>query len=281
MNDKFYGLFKKKVYDESGLHFPKGSRVLLEGVVRRRMEEKGLKDGYRQYYELIERDDGELKELLEMMTVNLTYFFRGHYFFDMVKGLIREVIIGREGGGVPLKILSVGCSTGEEVYSIGMTVLDIFRETGYWTELDVLGVDMNLKVLDIARGGYYGREKIIEQVPKRYIEEYFIEEGEYYVVGEELRSACHFRKYNLKMDSIFEGEYGKEGKVDMIFCRNVMIYFDQDMQEYLLDKLMGSSKSEGFLFLGSSESLYGLKTKYLLKIWNKNCFYYRLPKIDR
>ena len=272
MNDKFYGLFKKKVYDESGLHFPKGSRVLLEGVVRRRMEKKGLKDGYGQYYELIEEDGVELKELLEMMTVNLTYFFRGHYFFDMVKGIIREVIIHKEGGG-PLKILSVGCSTGEEVYSIGMTVLDLFRETGHWTELDLIGADLNLKVLDIARQGYYGREKIIEQVPKRYIDEYFIRHGEYYIVGEELRSACQFRRYNLKMDSIFEE------KVDMIFCRNVMIYFDQDMQEYLLDKLMGSSKSEGFLFLGDSESLYGLKTKYLLKIWNRNCFYYRLPKM--
>jgi len=298
--------FRRLVYDKSDLYFADKKLVFFERRLRERLMALGLAD-YEDYCALLARDPLELGMLVQDLTTNKTHFFRDRAQFRALRdtvlpGLVeaRNLDVMRTwGSGAPssapgrnpamsIRIWSSGCSTGEEAYSIAFMLLDTVRYPRAW-DLEVLATDINRAVLDTARRGVYGDDAVRELEPD-VRDRYMRHGGDGWKVRDDARSAVAFREGNIKELS---GPGGRRTLVvsdpagrsvrrdlteyfDVIFCRNVMIYFDRDAQQRLVDALYGCLKPGGFLFTGDSEPLH-LFSHGFTRAHSGEALYYRKP----
>jgi chemotaxis protein methyltransferase CheR len=202
---------------------------------------------------MITKDREEMKSFLDSITTNLTRFFRNQAQFDALENyVIPELIkLKKPGGNNTIKIWSAGCSTGEEPYTIAMLLTKILSPP--W-KYEIMASDISLKCLMTAKEGFYAENRIVG-VPDDYLKKYFekIEGG--YRVNQDIKSKIRFDYHNLKNDS------GQRG-FDVIFCRYVIIYFDEAAQAAVINRFWDSMASKSFLFIGHSESLFGMQTKF-------------------
>jgi len=251
-NDADFDMYRTLIYNESGITFTPTNRSILESRLKEKLRERGI-DSVRTYYSKITGDREEMKSFLDSITTNLTRFFRNQPQFDAFEHyVIPELMkIKKVTGSNTIKIWSAGCSTGEEPYTISMMLSKIL--TPPW-RFEILASDISLKCLMTAKEGFYAGNRI-EGIPDEYLHRYFdkIEDG--YKVNEEVRSKIRFDYHNLKNDS------GQRG-FDVVFCRNVIIYFDEAAQTAVINRFWDAMASKSFLFIGHSESLFGMATKF-------------------
>jgi chemotaxis protein methyltransferase CheR len=205
------------------------------------------------YYSLIRSDEGELKVLLDSVTTNLTRFFRNKAHFQSFEYFVVPDILAKkkERRETSLRIWSAGCSTGEEPYSLAIVLQEIVpREV----KIEVIASDLSLKSLMAAKEGYYPETRVGD-VPKRYLDKYFEKVSGGYKICDSTKKLITFDYHNLKFDS------GQEG-LDIIFCRNVIIYFDEAAQKAAIEKFWNALAWDAYLFIGHSESLFGMNTKF-------------------
>jgi len=256
LNDTDFGQFRTLIYNESGIHFTPTNRSILESRLKERLRETGV-DSPRTYFGMITRDEEELKNFLDSVTTNLTRFFRNQAHFDALeKFVIPELLKIKKGtANTHFKVWSAGCSSGEEPYSIAMLLAEILPP--HWN-FDIVASDISLKSLVEGKRGFYSDTRIVG-VPDSYVRKYFqkVENGSSggYQIKPEIMSKIRFDYHNLQHDSGLRN-------VDVVFCRNVIIYFDEAAQTSVMKRFWDVMAPKSFLFIGHSESLFGMDTKF-------------------
>jgi chemotaxis protein methyltransferase CheR len=279
--------FQELIYKQSSLWFSPYRLNNLEMQILERVKIRDLLS-FEDYLQLLQEDFEEFDTLIEGITTKETYFFR---LPDQFKALVRHVIPKLEEGlskeaqrliveegwsgprKVPLRIWSAGCSTGEEPYSIAMTLMDSLKYPRAW-KIEILATDISREAVNIASNGFY-ETNILKKVPILYQKKYMKRVNNGAVIMSDLSEKISFRIFNLcnlnpkkeGTSSFMQLDGGEENlnlfeRFDMVFCRNVMIYFDFQAQQQLVDNLYACIKPGGYLFTGDAE---------LIRIY-KHCF---------
>jgi chemotaxis protein methyltransferase CheR len=268
-----FRLLRDVIYDYCGIFFEDDSGYLIQRRLWPRVEALSLTD-FDDYYRFLrsaspEARRAELEEIVERVTTNETYFFRESYQLDAFRLEILPDLFSRRPRGKRLTVWSAGCASGEEAYTIAILI----QETGLFAdwEVRVFGSDISRKVLQIARKGIYGRASF-RSTEQRLQRRYFRELDGKHQVRDELKQQVSFGQINL----FDEPMTMLVGDVDVIFCRNVLIYFDQASRRRVIDTLYRKLTKGGYLLLGHSESLINLTTAFEL-VHLKNDMVYRKP----
>ncbi len=270
-NDIFR-LIRDYIRDYCGMFFDDKSKHTLERRLNRRLNIHHIKD-FREYYRLLMYDkdrDKELQIIMDILTVNETYFFREE---SQLKTLHKEILpeIKKKNRGIKkINMWSAGCSTGEEPYSIAMIVLEN-KEFDDW-EVNIIGSDISQRVLSVAREGIY-KKNSFRNAEYYYIRKYFKEQqnGDR-KISDRAKNLVNFNCLNL-LDPF---KIKLIGKLDVIFCRNVLIYFDKDSRKKVIESFFNMLSDGGYLILGHTESLINVSTAFTLKHL-KNDLVYQKP----
>jgi chemotaxis protein methyltransferase CheR len=266
-----FRLIRDIIKDYCGLYFDDCSRYLLEKRLSRRIRNHHLSD-FREYYRFIrydKRSEEELAEIMDVLTVNETYFFREQNQLRAFSEEILEELKDTNRDRKSLRIWSAGCSTGEEPYSIAMLISEKKFFDGW--DIEIYGSDINQRVLQTARRGVYRRNSFRTADPY-FISKYFKEEDSSYRICDPIRRHIHFSYLNL-LDP-FKARF--LGKMDIIFCRNVLIYFDNASRRRVIENFHDRLVDGGYLLLGHAESLINISTAFKLKHL-KNDMVYQKP----
>ncbi len=220
-------------------------RLLIEARMYSVLSEKKI-SSFTEYLSLIRRDGSELNTMLNKLTTNHTYFMREKSHFDFLKNVILPQQ-ERTNRMRSLRIWSAGCSTGEEAYTAVMTMRDYFGPNSGW-DYRMLATDLSTHVLEAARAGVYAPESL-KNIPPAWERLYFKRSGDAYLLSDEIKREVFFKRLNLMDDFRFRNPF------DLIFCRNVMIYFKQETKDKLVRKFCDVLKPGGYLFIGHSETI--------------------------
>lgn len=259
LTDREFLLFRELIYRETGITLSDKKKKLIVARLSKRLRALGLESftGYYQYLRESPDADNEIVNLINRVTTNKTDFFREMHHFDfLLQDLFpRMAAEGRKTGSRRLRIWSAGCSSGEEPYSLAMTALEAFKKERGW-DIRILATDLDTEILQKAIAGSYPAQALAP-VPRDYVSRYFFRAGENYVVGDACKSIVAFRKLNL-----INGTFPMKHPFDIIFCRNVIIYFDAKTKDALLKRYHSHLKNDGHMFIGHSESLMHMKDKF-------------------
>jgi len=243
--------FKDLVYKESGICFNVVNKVVLESRIEISMKENEILS-IKDFYSFISEDKINLYKFLDKITTNLTKFFRTESHFEVLKDILLPKLL-KDRLNFKIKIWSAGCSTGEEAYSIAITCLETFGMAEQ--NFHVFASDLSLKSLIKARDGRYSKDKV-DNVPLDYLSKYFdkTDDGSY-LVKSFVRKLITFDFHNLI-------HIGTQRNMDIIFCKNVLIYFDSESQKLTVNRFYDILNRGGYLFIGHSESLFGMDTNF-------------------
>ena len=256
LRDTDFEKIRRLIHEKCGINLHEGKKELVSARLGKRLRE-GNFPSFAEYYRYVTSDEGtdELVVMIDCISTNLTYFFREDSHFSrlaaILPGMAKMAATGRFSP--KLRLWSAACSTGEEPYSLAITVRESLNKVP--VDVKILATDISTSVLKTAASGVYPEEKL-KNVPLSALRKYFQRgtgkwEG-YCRVKKELQDVVHFKRFNL-MEAPPEGIY-----FDIIFCRNVMIYFDKSTQDALVNRIYQCLVKGGYLFVGHSESLTGL-----------------------
>lgn len=266
-----FRLIRDIIKDYCGLYFDDTSRYLLEKRLSRRIRNHYLKD-FRDYYRFIRYDkraEEELTAIMDLLTVNETYFFREQNQLKAFSEEILEELKTVNSDRKTLRVWSAGCSTGEEPYTIAMLINERGHFNGW--DIEIHGSDINQRVLQTARRGVYRRNSFRTTEPY-FMSKYFIEEDGSFKISDAAKKHVNFNYLNL-LDP-FKSKF--LGKMDVIFCRNVLIYFDNASRRRVIENFHDRLVDGGYLLLGHAESLINISTAFTLKHL-KNDMVYQKP----
>jgi chemotaxis protein methyltransferase CheR len=253
MDDSEFEDFRKLIHESIGISLSLQKKQLLMTRLYRRMHQLGI-NSYGEYWAHVLNDEtgSEMVLLLNAVSTNKTDFFRENDHFTFLKNEVYPQLQKQQ----TIRIWSCACSSGEEAYTIAMTLLDAFDGVLGGRDAKILATDISTRMLDKAEQGQYSVNQlplIPEVLRNRYCQILPETNGEMFQVSNKLKALIRFRRLNLIQ------EYPLRTQFDFIMCRNVMIYFDRDNQEKLIERLSGYIKPGGYLFVGHSESLIGLQ----------------------
>lgn len=273
MSAEEFRLFRDFIYQHCGISFNEDSKFLLEKRLGKRLQFHRL-NNFKDYYYLLRYNkvkDQELTEVINIITTNETYFYREDFQLKtFTDEILPEVVVRKEAAGdeKKLRIWSAGCSTGEEPYTIAMLLLDR-PEYRDW-QIEIVGTDISHRVLQLARKGVYGQAsfRTTEEAVTR---KYFTETGGKQRINDEVKNLVSISHLNL-FDS---PRVSLLGRMDVIFCRNVIIYFDIAAKKRVIDSFYQRLRPEGFLLLGHSESLMNITSAFALRHFVNDMVYQR------
>lgn len=261
ISDDEFRLLREFIHLHTGIALSEHKRALVCSRLAKRLRFHGLRH-YSEYYSLLTQGDPKGHELVSMInciTTNKTDFFREQHHFNFLKEILIPAYLRNQNRVRPMRIWSAASSTGEEAYSIAMTVLEAMLSC---TELDVriLATDIDTDVISRAQNGIYTLEQA-KQIPPALLHRYFLKgqgthEG-YVMVKPVLKNLIQFNWLNLLNDP-----WPMHERFDVIFCRNVLIYFDKPTQQKLFQRMGNALKKDGYLMLGHSEAMHGLVHKF-------------------
>jgi chemotaxis protein methyltransferase CheR len=259
-SDRDFERFSRMIYAKCGIHLKPHKKNMLEARLRKRLRRLGI-ETFAEYADFVFSDEGhavELVPLIDEVTTNKTDFFREKTHFDFLLGGGIEDLTQRYGAGTdrPLRVWSAGCSSGEEPYTLAMTLSEHRERVGGEYEFSILATDISTRVLERARLGIYPEEKIepvAEPLRRKYLLRSKDRERGQVRIAPTLRARVRFQRLNF-MDE----DWGLREAFDLLFCRNVLIYFDRATQLALLQRFCRQLPPGRLLFLGHSESLHGL-----------------------
>ena len=268
--DDVFRLLRDFIHDYCGIYFDDGSKFLLERRLNRRLEQHQLKT-FEEYYHYLRYDrrrEEELVVLIDNLTTNETYFFRESAQLAAFSGEILPELREHKAGRRSLRIWSAGCSTGEEPYTIAILLL----ESGDWWrdwQVEIMGSDINQRVLHTARKGVY-KKGSHRATPPEMLRKYFIDEGKGdYRILDSVRELVSFSCVNL-LDP-YKTSLIRD--IDVIFCRNVIIYFDREAKKKVIESFHEKLREGGFLLLGHSESLINISSAFTLRTLKNDMVY--------
>ncbi len=243
------------VYENCGIVFKDSNLSVLISRLTTKLKEKEVDS--RRYLALLKEDKNELASFIDFVTTNFTSFFRNPRHFEILSEVVLPELEKRNSSSRSIKIWSAGCATGEEPYSIMMVVYHYFNRHNLFASgwnFSVIASDISLESLFTAKEAKFP-ERSVQKIEKPYLDKYFMEIDNSFLVKEEYKKWVKFDYHNLIYDNGIRD-------IDITFCRNVLIYFDEDVQKKVMSNIYLSMKEDGFLFLGHSESLIGLFEGY-------------------
>jgi chemotaxis protein methyltransferase CheR len=244
ISDQEFAKFQRFIFDAAGITMSAAKKALVTGRLAKRLHHHQL-DSYADYFQLLSsgKAPGEVQAAVDLLTTNETYFFREPKHFDLLRRLATEA----KSRGQPLRVWSAASSSGEEVYSIAMVLEDCLP--GQW---ELIGSDISTRVLERARRGHYPMERATH-IPPAYLKRFCLrgtgDQAGTLLVEKSLRQRIKFVQVNLNE------ALPQLGNFDLIFLRNVMIYFNADTKRQVVSRLVGALKAGGYFLIGHSESL--------------------------
>ena len=243
LKDHEFTLFQEFIYDTAGISLSEAKKALVSGRLAKRLRELGV-SSYGDYFKLLKTAaSNELQMAVDLLTTNETFFFREPKHFDF----LRAQVLPTWGTG-QRRVWSAASSSGEEAYTLAM-ILAEHCPSDLW---EIVGTDISLRMVNKARSGHYPMERA-ESIPRNYLNKYCLkgtgsQEGTF-LIDSSLRSRVQFNHANLKMD------LSQFGLFDVIFLRNVLIYFDMETKQQVVSKLLRQLKPGGYIIVAHSESL--------------------------
>jgi chemotaxis protein methyltransferase CheR len=247
----------KLIYRESGNVLPPSKAMLVYSRLARRLRDRNI-GTFSDYISLLRQDDVERRTAVGLLTTNHTYFFREDHHFDHFRDHLRDGLIRRVKAGETIRFWSAGCSSGEEVYSLVFTLLGPERSTGLQLaqrKFAFLASDLTDSVLDTGRAGIYPKVAL-DPVPAALRSHWTKDAGDALQIADQVRNLVRFRRLNLLADWPFTKAF------NVIFCRNVMIYFDEPTKEQLVERMAECLEPGGYLYIGHSERLPGASGRH-------------------
>ena len=256
--DRDFQYLRQLVNRETGIVITAAKREMVYSRLSRRLRALSLTD-FEDYCRVLERDEqGELNAFINAITTNLTSFFREPHHFDHLQNIVVPDLLNKNAASRRIRIWSAGCSTGEEPYSIAIAMAEVLPDD--W-DCRILATDIDTDVLMKAERGIYPLERVAS-LPQSRLKRWFsrgsgTNQG-LTRVGPELREMITFRRLNLME------EWPVNGPIDVLFCRNVVIYFDKETQRSIFDKFAERMAENSRLFIGHSESLFKITNRFEL-----------------
>jgi len=248
LSDQEFKQFQSMIYDIAGISMSPAKKPLVSGRLAKRVKQHGF-GSYGDYFRALMKEESraELQVAVDLLTTNETYFFREPKHFDF----LRNHILPQHPAGKPFRVWSAASSSGQEPYSIAMTLADGLGDKPW----EVSASDISTRVLEKARGGHYPMEQT-KDIPQRYLSSYCLKgvgtQAGTFLVERGVRSRVNFMQINLNL------KLPKLGEFDLIFLRNVMIYFDVETKRQVVRRIIELLKPGGHLLIGHSESLNGV-----------------------
>ncbi len=261
LSKKDFMLFQTLLIDESGLYFDKDKSRSLQLALWERVQKRGH-GSYREYYNLLKfHPEGrlEISDLLDLITIGETYFFRNRPHFEALMKFVLPEIIRKKisSKNRSLRIWSAGCSRGDEPYSIAMAVMEVLPSYKNW-DISILGTDINKNALANAKEAVYGR-KDTSRLSGEYLDKYFQVRGTNYILDNSVKKLVRFESHNLASDPF---TIQQMRNLDIIFCRNVTIYFNFQTTKQITEKFYDCLSSNSYLFIGHAETLWQITNKF-------------------
>lgn len=262
-------ILSRYIYDISGIHIEASKAYLLETRLGRLLEAENCAS-YSEFYHKAKGDGSKTleKKILDAITTNETLFFRDSSPFDLLKYKILPEIIDRNTSksmAPPLRIWSAACSTGQEVYSIAIVIKELLGNTKM--NIQLTGTDLSDAAIKQASYGSYNKFEIERGLPRERLQQYFKANGSNWKIKDPIRAMVTFRKLNLMHP------FTAMGKFDIVFCRNVAIYFTLEDRKKLFAKIADVLEPDGYLIIGSTESLTGVCPRFVPKRHLKSIYY--------
>lgn len=266
-------LVSKYIYEISGISLDADKAYLIETRLNSMAEEQGCSS----YIELCRKAKSDLSKVLERkmvdeMTTNETLFFRDNSPFEMFRyKILPDLIDKRSGSGTGLlptnlRIWSAACSTGQEIYSISIVIKELLTDLKKYN-VRLMGTDISDQAIAKASYGQYNKFEIERGLDKDKLHKYFIPVDSSWKIKDDIRAMALFKKFNLM------GSFAGIGKFDVIFCRNVAIYFNLEDRKALFEKIADALEPDGYLVIGSTESLTGISSRFEPQRHLKSIFY--------
>jgi chemotaxis protein methyltransferase CheR len=259
ITDHDFSRFQKLICGSAGIYLCPAKKGLLEARLTRRLRELGLNSFAAYYQYVVEDTDGEeLITLLDRVSTNETHFFREPRQFEFLERQVFPDWAAKDTARLKsrrIRVWSAGCSTGEEPYSLAMILVEQFPASAGWA-IEILATDLSTRALDFARRAIWPIARA-EEIPSKYLTRFMLkgigaQEGKM-KAGSEIRSIVRFERLNLN-DEV----YSVSGLFDLIFCRNVLIYFDAQPRDRVIHRLLNHLATSGYLIVGHAESLIGI-----------------------
>ena len=259
MSDKDFNRLSKFIHESCGIKLPGAKKIMIEGRLRKRLRALGI-ESFRKYCDFLFSSagmDSEYIHMIDVVTTNKTDFFRepDHFEYLSRKALPELVRMKSSGARQKANVWSAACSTGEEPYTLAM-VLSEFSQACPGFDFSILATDISTAVLEKARAGIYDHDRVVPipmALRKKYLLKSREKERALVRITPELRNCVLFRRVNF-----LDAEYGINERMDVIFCRNALIYFDRPTQETIVNRFAQHLVRGGYLFVGHSESLHGM-----------------------
>ncbi len=260
------------IHDISGIHLDASKKYLLETRLSVIAEEQGC-NNYKELHQKAKRDARKLleKQIIDAISTNETLFFRDNGPFELLRHkILPELIDARTPKSprlkTPIRIWSAASSTGQEVYSIAIILKELLGDTSKYN-IKLLGTDISDAAVRQASMGKYNKFEIERGLPREKLNKYFTLSGGFWKIKDEIRIMANFRKLNLMLP------FAGLGKFDIVFCRNVAIYFTLEDRKKLFNKIADILEPDGYLIIGSTESLTGICPRFIPKRHLRSIYY--------
>ena len=200
-------------------------------------------------------DEAVVRDVVEAMTTNESFFFRDTKPFDQFKALVLPALLKSRAASRTIRIWSAACSSGQEPYSLAMILSEMAAQLNGW-KIEIVGTDLSTEILNRAKEGMYSQFEVQRGLPITMLVKYFAQIGDRWQINAKIRGMVQYREFNLLQDPM------PLGRFDVVFCRNVLIYFDQPTKTRVLNTVSKLMPEDGFLFLGGAETVLGITDKF-------------------
>ncbi len=271
---EYFIKLRNLIYERTGISYEENKIYYIKKRLLQRMETGGFErvEDYIRHLKIFDPQGREFQQLMNLLTVNETYFFREFSQLQVfAESCLQEVLVHKaQTNNRTIKIFCAGCSTGEEAYTLGIILREMVEQYSSW-EVLIKAIDIDENVISAARRGVYDKRSV-KDVPPAYLQRYFdpASNGKY-VIDQDIKDMVVFEHLNL-MDRRalrYEEDY------DFVFCRNVLIYFDDVSRKQVVDKFYSILRSGGYIFLGHAESLSRISSTFKIRKLSNHIVYQR------
>ena len=255
MNQQDYDFLRKLLKERSGLDLSADKQYLVESRLIPLARRAGLPGLAELVQKMKSGAEALTTDVVEAMTTNETFFFRDKIPFDHLRDTILPTLLQTRANRRTLRIWSAACSSGQEPYSIAMCLKEKAPQLAGW-RIEIVATDLSQDVLEKSKSGIYSQFEVQRGLPVQLLVKYFTQIGELWQIAADIRSMVQYRQLNLLQD------FSHLGKFDVIFCRNVLIYFDQETKTGIFERIAKSLEPDGMLVLGAAETVVGISDAF-------------------
>lgn len=250
-----FDFLAKMLKERSGLTLTADKSYLIESRLTPLARKRNMKGIEEIVQALRRRDETLARDVTEAMTTNESFFFRDQRPFDILRDTVLPQMMLSRAKQKSVRIWSAACSSGQEAYSIAMLIKETGAKFQGW-KFDIIGTDISREMLEKAKAGLYSQFEVQRGLPVQMLVKYFKKNGDTWQIDSSLRAMAQFREWNLLLDLKGLGQF------DVVFCRNVLIYFDQPTKARVLENIAKQMPDDGLLFLGGAETVLGVSDRF-------------------